>query len=136
LLEVSTEDLGEDGSHTVLGKLRHPDHVEMSEETWGHSVSATAWRRTGCYEPGVFDLLENELLGIIETSLIDSLSQKLTRWLRAVPVQLRHVDIVDEEHHLLASWWSKQGLPLGFQVALKGILEVPSARLTREVDTG
>lgn len=96
----------------------------MSEQPRGHRVSTTSWWSAGAGESGILDLLENELLGIVETGVVDGLSQELARWLRSVGIKLWHVDVIDEEDHLFTSWWTKESLSLGLKVTLEGILQV------------
>lgn len=108
----------------------------MSEETWADSIPATAWWSTGADNSGILDLLEDQLLGVVEASLIDGLTEQLARRLGTESIELRHVHVVDEEDHLLTAWWSKKSLSLGLEVALKGILQVLGGGLTREVDAG
>ena len=108
----------------------------MSEQSWRDCISTTSWRSAGACESRIFDLLEDQLLSIVEASGINGLSEKFARWLRSVGVKLRHVDVVDEEDHFLAAWWTEQSLSLGFEVAFESILEVLRVGLAREVDHG
>ena len=107
----------------------------MSEQSWSNSISSTTWWSTSAYKHGVFDLFENKLFGVIETSGIDGLSEELAWWLRSISVKLRHVHIVDEEDHFLTTWWSKKRFSLGFKVTLEGILEILGGCFSREVNT-
>ena len=50
-------------------------------------------------------MLEEELIDIVVATLIDNLSQKLARRLGEVTIELRHIHVIDEEHHLLTSLW-------------------------------
>lgn len=42
-----------------------------------------------------------------------------------------HIEVIDEEEHLLAGGWAKQGLPLLLQLGLKHVLEVRGLGLRR-----
>jgi len=106
----------------------------MSEESWCHRVPTTTWWSTSADEPCVLDYLKDELLGVVKTSGVDGLSEQLTRRLGEVSVQLRHVDVIDEEDHCLSSWWTKQGLSLRLEVALECILEILGGGLSGKVD--
>jgi len=75
----------------------------MTEEAGGHLVATTAWRCASADELRVLDLLEDKLLGVVETSGVNGLPEKLARRLGSVGVKLGHVDIIDEEDHLLAT---------------------------------
>lgn len=86
----------------------------MSEQSWGDGITATTWWGTSRHEFGVLNVLKDELLGVIEATLIDGLSKEFARGLREVSIELRHVDIIDEEDHFLASWWAEQGLSFWF----------------------
>lgn len=66
--------------------------------------------------------------------MIDDLAEELARRLRAVPIELRHVHIIDEEDHLLACFRLKKRLPELVKIAFDGIDQVSRCRLTREVD--
>lgn len=49
------------------------------------------------------NLLPEELVAVVEALEVLKLPQELYRGLRAVRVQLRHVQIVHEHHHVLIS---------------------------------
>lgn len=79
-------------------------------------------------------MLEEELVHIVVATLINDLSQELARRLRSVSIKLWHVDVIDEEYHLLASFRLKHVLSQSIEVTLNGIDQVGCSSLTREVD--
>ena len=56
-------------------------------------------------------MFEEKLVNIIEATLIDDLSEKLTRRLGEVTIELGHVHVIDEKDHLLASFRLEHVLP-------------------------
>ena len=65
----SFQDGSENHLHRLLGQIRDPDHVEMSEESGSHSIPTTSWGSTGTHKLGVLYLLKYQLLSIVESSL-------------------------------------------------------------------
>lgn len=109
----------------------------MAEKTGGHSVTTTTGRSASSDELGILDLLEQELLNIVETTLINGLSEKLTRRLGAVSFELRHVNIINEEDLFgVGHFGSQKILTLLFEVTFEGVLQILAGSLSREVDEG
>jgi hypothetical protein len=88
-----------------------------------------------CDELGVMHILEEQLLDVPETSLIDGLSQELARRLREVGLQLRHVHVINKEDLAATKdLWCKLVLTLLIKVTLEGVLQILAAGLTGEVN--
>jgi len=56
----------------------------MTEKTRSDSVSTTTGRSTSCNKLSILDILKKKLLNVIETTLVNSLSKELARWLSAI----------------------------------------------------
>ena len=109
----------------------------MAEETRGNSVTTTSGRSASSDESGIFNILEEKLLNVVETTLIDSLSEQLARRLCKVGLKLRHVDIINKEDLLgVEVFGSEQILTLEVKVTFKGILKILAGCFTREVNEG
>ena len=112
LVKESLQDRAEYSSHGVCREIWDPNHTKVTEKSWSNLVTTTTWRAASTDELGILNLLEDKFLGIIETSVINCLSQKFARWLRTVCIKLRHIKIINEENHLLTTGRSKQSLSL------------------------
>jgi hypothetical protein len=109
----------------------------VTEEAGGYSVSATTGGSATSNELGVLDKLEEQLLNVPETTLINDLSEELTRRLGTVGLKLRHVNIIDEEDFAGSeNLRREQVLTLLVQITFECILQVSTGSLTREVHKG
>ena len=75
----------------------------MSEQPGSDLVSSSSRWGTTRDEHAVRHFQEDELLEIIETTLINDLPQQLIGRLREIFLESRHVDIINIEHHFLAT---------------------------------
>jgi hypothetical protein len=136
-LQVTTKNGSENSLHGGLWKVGYPNHVEVTEEAGGYSVSATTGGSATSNELGVLDKLEEQLLNVPETTLINDLSEELTRRLGTVGLKLRHVNIIDEEDFAGSeNLRREQVLTLLVQITFECILQVSTGSLTREVHKG
>lgn len=124
--------------HGSLIEIWDPDHVELAEETGGHGVSSSRGWGAGRSEDTVLHIHELQFLQIIETAVIDDLSQQFNGGLGAVGLQYGHVDIIDEDHHFSTGGWTNQIFLLldEFVFIHEQVLHILGAGLRREVQIG
>ena len=106
----------------------------MPHEPIGDRFPPAAWWRARRDKLAILDLHEHDLLQLEEAALVDHLAEQLDRRLRQVLVELRHVDIVDEDQHLLPG-----GRPPGIaheplELVEEDVLDVLGGGLCTEVD--
>lgn len=98
-------------------------------------ISSSAWWSTCCYEYTIRNFHKQEFFKVIESTLINNLSQEFIRWLSPILLKSRHVDIINKEDH----FFSTQGTNLSSSLFSKFILikenikHIFSISLRREV---
>ncbi len=122
--EVAEADGGEDLVDGSVGGQGAVDDVEVALEALWDVVAATAWLDHSGHELDVDDGGEVAgFLEVVEALLLDHLAGDLVGDLVAPVVDGGHVDVVDEDGHLFASWWAVGAAHALVDVGLDGALE-------------
>ena len=109
---VPVHDPPEDGDHGVIIKLVNGDHVEVSEETRGDRIPATARGTHGGHNLDVNQLHGRGFLEVVPVPVIQPLSEQLNRRLSSKLLQHGHIQII-HKHNLQANK-HKQNILLKF----------------------
>ena len=91
----------EDGPEADFGGRREAEHGKVPDEPWCDRVPPATWRGTGGTQSHVSDLFPEELLSVVEAPEVLVLPKQLDGGLRAIRVQLGHVEVVHKDHYLL-----------------------------------
>ena len=113
-------------------ELAHRDEVEVAKKPRGDWVSAAARRTHRRRELHVDELSHRELGPIVPSLVIHKLTEELDGRLRAVLLQLGHVQIVDEDDRALANRWPEDTLTALIELRVDDVLNLVGARLRRE----
>ena len=113
-------------------ELAHRDEVEVAKKPRGDWVSAAARRTHRRRELHVDELSHRELRPIVPSLVIHKLTEELDGRLRAVLLQLGHVQIVDEDDRALANRWPEDTLTALIELRVDDVLNLVGARLRRE----
>ena len=108
----------------------------VAEVAVGHVVPATARWAHGGYELHVHQVPERQLSPVVPAAVIHKLPQQLNRRLGAVLLNLRHVQVVHEDNHLLARGRAERPFLALVQLAVDDVLGHVSRRLSGKVHEG
>mmetsp|Transcript_103260 Transcript_103260/g.296492 ORF Transcript_103260/g.296492 Transcript_103260/m.296492 type:complete len:372 (-) Transcript_103260:221-1336(-) len=124
LREEARENRRKDAGHGRLRDIGEPHHGKVAEQARRDRVAAAARRGARATEDEVLHELEEKLGRVIEAALVDKLTEELVRRLRTVCLEGRHVEVVNEEHHLFARGRSEEILTLLLELGLHDVFQV------------
>ena len=109
---------------TVIRRRGYAEHAKVSDESKRYGISSTAWWSTCGRYGHVLDLNKRHafLATTVKAAKVLVLSEELNGRLRAICVQLGHVQIVYEDNHLFILGRSKHVLSLFLKLGLNHFL--------------
>ena len=132
--EKSVHDRLEYVLETLLVRRRYAERIEVTKKTRRHRIATAAGRRARRAHDRVLNDFPEELVAIVKAAEVLILSQKFDRRLRSVPVQFRHVEIVDEDDDAFVLRRTEDVFSFLLQIRLDDGLRAFAARLRRKVD--
>jgi hypothetical protein len=132
-LEESIEDGPEDLVKYLLRCSGHAEYSEMSGQTLSDDTTTTSWRCSASNEGAVLYTLPFPFSSVEDTLTVDKHSQELDGGLSAVRLSCRHVDVIDEDGHLLA-WGCAETHAGFFELFFDALLGPLGVSLCGEID--
>ena len=86
--------------------------MKLPQQTWRDLITTATWRCTSTGDHHVLHVFEKQFMHVVETPLINGLSQQLIRRLGSVGFKSRHVQVVNKEKHAFARGRAQKILPL------------------------
>lgn len=86
----------------VLGGWRESEHGEVTQESRGNWIATSTRRGTRGRQSDFLNVDPEELVTVVQAAEVLILTQQFNGRLRAVTIQLRHVQIVDKDDDTLA----------------------------------
>lgn len=86
----------------VLGGWRQSEHGEVTQEARGDWIATSTRRGTRGRQSDFLNVDPEELVTVVQAAEVLILTQQFNGRLRAVTIQLRHVQIVDKDDDTLA----------------------------------
>ena len=105
----------------------------VTEVPVGHVVAASTRRAHRGDELHVHEVTERQLAPVVPPGVVHELPQQFDRGLSSVLLNLRHVQIVDEYHHLFSRGWAECTLLALGQLTVHDVLGHVRGRLRGEV---
>jgi hypothetical protein len=137
-IENSLKDLTIDVFNSSLGWRGHVDGKEVSLKSVWNIILTTTWMKHCTNELEILNGLEETsvILGQeVETFMLDQLTSDLQSDLITPCVYERHRNIINEDSHVLSTWWGESSNLLFLNLSLNGLLEVEWSSGTREIDS-
>ena len=131
-VEEALEDGRVDALNRLLGGEGDAKRIVQPDEA---GVDVVAAGHHGRHVEHVLDVLDREFLAaVVDEALVDEHLEQRVRLLRAVSVDLGHVEVVDEDDELLACGRAEGVLGALLDRRLDGRLHVQRGGTRREVD--
>jgi hypothetical protein len=122
--EEPVQDRLEDELHRRLVERRERDDVEVAHVPRRDRVAPAARRAHRADEREVDEAAERVLFAVVPARVIHPLAQQLDRRLRAVHLELRHVQIVDEDDGALPHRRAVHALPPLVELGVDDVLRL------------
>jgi len=104
----------------------------MADVALRDASAATTGRAHSRDELHVHDLVERQFLAVVPAFVVHPLAQDLNRWLGAICLLGRHVEVVHEDDALRVQRWAVHTLAAPVHLAVNDVLRLVGAGLSTE----